>query len=87
MAAVTRQLMLGEALPPLLLILTDAHGNRIEQLTAELGKVEVAVRPAEATSPGRSCHLDIQVTSDQVQLCLQAFSFSVPNEPIASGGI
>ena len=68
LAAATRQLMLGEALPPVLLILTDSHGNRIEHLDEGLGKVEVAVRPAQATSPGRASHLDIQVTSAQVQL-------------------
>ena len=67
LAAATKQLMLGETLPPLLLVLTDAHGNRIEQLSEALGIIEVAVQPADATSPGRAPRLDIQVTSAQVE--------------------
>lgn len=66
LAAATKQLMLGETLPPLLLILTDSFGNRIQQLAEGLGKIEVAVQPSEATSSGRASYLDIQVSSAQV---------------------
>ena len=58
--------MLGETLPPLLLILTDPHGNRIEQLSEGLGQIEVAVQPCEVPPPGRASRLDIHAASDQV---------------------
>ena len=69
LVAATKQLMLGEALPPLLLILTDSHGNRVEQLSEGLSNVEVAVLSAEAPSPGRTYHQDIQVVSGLVRPC------------------
>ncbi|KAK9843600.1 hypothetical protein WJX84_002029 [Apatococcus fuscideae] len=65
LAAATKQLMLGETLPPLLLILTDPFGNRIQHLEEGLGKVQVSVQRAEAMSPGVVSNLDIQVSSAQ----------------------